>query len=75
MTAATVTRAPLKRPGSASTRRPALTAVVCGVTLAVSIAALASPALMRLFNRAPSRCTSPGTPAIPVAVPLLRWPP
>ena len=51
MTAATVTRAPPKRPGSASTRRPALTAVVCGVTLAVSIAALASPALMRLFVR------------------------
>ena len=51
MTAATVTRAPPKRPGSASTRRPALTAAVCGVTLAVSIAALASPALMRLFIR------------------------
>jgi membrane associated rhomboid family serine protease len=51
MTAATVTRDPPKRPSSASTRRPALTAVVCGVTLAVSIAALASPALMRLFVR------------------------
>ena len=51
MTAVTVTRAPPKRPGSASTRPPALTAAVCGVTLAVSIAALASPALMRLFIR------------------------
>ncbi|HEY4852552.1 MAG TPA: VC0807 family protein [Streptosporangiaceae bacterium] len=51
MTAAAVTRDPPKQPSSASTRRPALTAVVCGVTLAVSIAALASPALMRLFVR------------------------
>jgi hypothetical protein len=51
MTAATVTRDPPKWPSSASTRRPTLTAVVCGVTLAVSIAALASPALMRLFVR------------------------
>ncbi len=51
MTAAIVTRSPSKRPGNASTRRPALTAVVCGVTLAVSLAALASPALMHLFVR------------------------
>jgi membrane associated rhomboid family serine protease len=51
MTAAIVTRGPPKRPSNLSTRRPALTAVVCGVTLAVSIAALASPALMRLFVR------------------------
>lgn len=51
MIAASVTRAPPKRPRSAPTRRPALTAVVCGVTLAVSVAALASPALMRLFVR------------------------
>jgi membrane associated rhomboid family serine protease len=51
MTAAIVTRGPPKRPSNASTRRPALTAVVCAVTLAVSVAALASPALMRLFVR------------------------
>ncbi len=57
MTAATVTRGPPKRPSNASTRRPALTAVVCGVTLAVSIAALASPvaaALPRSGNRCPT---------------------
>ena len=51
MTAAIVTRGSPKRPSNLSVRRQALTAVVCGVTLAVSIAALASPALMRLFVR------------------------
>ena len=50
MTAASVTRTPPRRPSSASIRL-ALTAVVCGFTLAVSIAALANPALMRLFVR------------------------
>ncbi len=34
-------------------RRPVLTAVVCAVTLAVSVAALFSPTLMRLFVRSP----------------------
>ena len=48
---AAVTRAQPGRPGNASTRRPALTVVTCGVTLAVSIAALVSPVLMRLFVR------------------------
>jgi membrane associated rhomboid family serine protease len=51
MTAASVTLAPPSRPDNRSGRRPALTAVVFGVTLAVSIAALASPALMSLFVR------------------------
>ena len=42
-------------PGTASTagpyRRPVLTAVVCAVTVAVSVAALFSPAVMDLFTR------------------------
>jgi membrane associated rhomboid family serine protease len=74
MTAATVTRAPPKRPGSASTRRPTLTAVVCGVTLAVSIAALASPALMRLFVRNPQLQTGQWWRAVtPVLVQPSGW--
>lgn len=42
-------------PGTASTagpdRRPVLTAVVCAVTVAVSVAALFSPAVMDVFTR------------------------
>ncbi|MDQ2814117.1 MAG: rhomboid family intramembrane serine protease [Actinomycetota bacterium] len=51
MTAATGTPDPPQGPSRAATGRPVLTAVVCGITLAVSMAALASPALMRLFVR------------------------
>jgi hypothetical protein len=60
MTPAIVTRGPPKRPGNPSIRRPALTGVVCGVTLAVSIAAFAGPALMRLFVRSPRLQTGSG---------------
>jgi hypothetical protein len=51
MTTSMSTRLPFRRPVNASGRRPALTAVVFVVTLAVSVAALARPALMRLFVR------------------------
>ncbi len=51
MIAATVAPVPVSRPGTAPAPRRTLTAVVCGVTLAVSVAALASPTLMSLFVR------------------------
>lgn len=41
----------MTRPSDPSTRRPVLTVAVFGVTLAVSVAALANPVLMRLFVR------------------------
>ena len=69
-----VTPALPKRPGNLSARRPALTAVVCGVTLAVSIAALASPALMRLFVRNPQLPTGQWWRAVtPVLVQPDGW--
>ncbi len=51
MTAPMLTPLPARRPVNASVGRPALTALVFVVTLAVSVAALVSPALMRLFVR------------------------
>lgn len=51
MTAASQTRASANRASDVWTGRPVLTAAVFGVTLAVSVAALVSPALMRLLIR------------------------
>jgi hypothetical protein len=69
-----VTPTPPKRPGNLSARRPALTAVVCGVTLAISLAALASPALMRLFVRNPQLQTGQWWRAVtPVLVQPDGW--
>jgi hypothetical protein len=51
MSTSMLTRMRARRPVDTSPSRPALTAMVFFVTLAVSVAALVSPALMRLFVR------------------------
>lgn len=51
MSTSMLTRVRARRPVDTSPSRPALTAMVFVVTLAVSVAALVSPALMRLFVR------------------------
>jgi membrane associated rhomboid family serine protease len=51
VTAATLGHVSAARPGEARAPRPVLTAAVFAVTLATSVAALASPVLMQLFTR------------------------